>query len=508
MKETITLSKLNESYLRVDCDISILHELKDHFTFDVPGAKYTPKYKMGVWDGKISLMNIVKRTIPGGMFHLVKEFADARDYDVTVSQSNYGLPTDYHNLLPEDLASYVKSLDLRSKGEVLQVRDYQYFAIYKSLKDMRKTLISSTGSGKSLLIYCIVRYLLENDMKVLLVVPTTSLVLQMFNDFADYSSANGWSTEDNVHKIMAGENKRSSKPVFISTWQSLSAKGKDGGLPSEYFQQFDAVIVDETHQAGAKELQGILDKCTEAKWRIGTTGSLNDNKINHLQIQGMLGPILKVSSTKELQQKGHLAEINIKCVTFDYRKDTKAAVMKSKDYHTEVHFIVTHQTRNKFIVNLANDLEGNTLVLYNFVEKHGDELDKLFKEKIHEDRKYFYLHGGVDAEERDEIRPIVESSKNAIILASFGVFSTGVNIKRIHNIILASPTKSIVRVLQSIGRGLRMGDGKDCLNLFDLSDNLSNSSNKKNITYDHFIERLKIYAEQQFDYTTTTVPIE
>ncbi len=502
---TIKVKVKNHTYLYIDADTDILYEIKEFFTFFVDGYKFSPKYKMKMWTGTISLLNLTSKTLPSGLWDQLSAFAVERGYTFEMIESNYGMPGETVNVLPEDIVDYIKGLNLHSQGKKIEVRDYQLHAIYQAIKYKRKTVIASTGSGKSLIMYCLIRYLIDNELanRALITVPSTSLVLQLTNDFLDYASEDESFDESMIHQVMSGKEKFSNKPITISTWQSQSQNRMDHTIA----QSYDIVCVDECQGLKGIELIRILDKCTEASFKYGFTGSLNKSKTDKTQIQGMLGPIIKVTETKKLIEQGHLSEMQIKCITLDYQKATKSMVSHNKDYHLEIDFLVSHERRNKFIRNLAMSLEGNTLVLYTLVEKHGDVLNELFKEKVGE-RKYFYIHGGVNAEERDEMRPIIEANNNAIILASYGTLSVGINIKRLHNIILASPTKSIIRLLQSIGRGLRKGEGKDELVVYDLSDDLSNSKSKKNFTYKHFVERLLIYNEEQFDYTLTRINIE
>ena len=490
--EVVRVTLKNNVFLHIDCDRDIMMEIKEKFTFSVPGAKYTPAFKFGGWDGTISLFNIPKQQLYAGVFLDLDAFCTEREYKLECWDSGIGLPNQNTEVLPEEMVEFVKSLEIPN----IEVRDYQYAAIYKAIRNKRHTILSSTGSGKSLVIYVIVRYLLDElDYATLIVVPTTTLVHQLTGDFADY----GFDVEQ-VHKIMSGLEKNTKKKVVISTWQSLVK------MPKEWFDRFKCVVIDECHGAKATELNKLLEKCTESEYRFGMTGSLDDSKSHKMMIQGVLGPVLRVSDTKTLQDQGHLADIDIKCIVLDYTKDTKV-MMRGQEYHKEVDFIVSHTGRNKFICNLAAKLTGNTLILYTFVEKHGDVLDAILKDKLKEG-SYFYVHGGVDGDDRNNIRAIVEKHDNAVILASMGTFSTGINIKRLHNLVIVSPVKSIIRVLQSIGRGLRKGDGKDKLMVYDLADDLANSKTKKNFAYKHFVNRLEIYSREQFPYTITTVPIE
>lgn len=493
----VRITKQNEVYLRIDCDLGILYELEPLFTFDVPGAKFSPKFKMKVWDGKIRLLSVYKRQLYVGLHDVLCKKIGDLGYSVESNVEDID-----SQVTPEKLFAYVQELKLHTQGKVLSFRDYQYSAIHVALKHKRQTILSPTASGKSAIIYTIARWLLEEDMRVLIIVPTTQLVYQMIGDFQDYSHYNGWDAEKNCHAIMAGKEKTSAKVIYISTWQSLQ---KDK-VSSDWINQFGCVVVDECHQAKATEIGKLLEKATEVKYRLGFTGSLDNSKTNASVIQGLFGPVTKVTSTRELIDAGHLSDINIKCLVLKYSKES-ASLVKHMDYQKEIDFLVSHDKRNKFITNLAMSLKGNTLILYTLVEKHGDVLYELLKNKVG-DRKLCYVHGGVDAEDRDEVRSIMETSDDAITLASVGTFSTGVNIRRLHNIIFASPTKSVIRVLQSLGRGLRKADDKDIVNVYDISDMIHKTKTKQNYTYTHLIERLRIYTSQQFDYKIIEVPIE
>jgi superfamily II DNA or RNA helicase len=490
--ETIKIALRNHSYLMVSADRDIQYELKDYFTFDIPGAKYTPKFKAGIWDGTISLYNTSKSQLYAGVLSELEKFCEDRDYKLEfVDSEEYGSPKQVHDLTDTELSDFIKTLELP-----FEVRDYQFNAVHTAIQNKRNVILSSTGSGKSLIIYIMTRYLVDElDNNVLIVVPTTTLVHQMTGDFESY----GYDVSL-VHKIMSGAEKNTEKKVVISTWQSLMR------LPPEWFSRFKVAIIDECHGCQSTELTKLLEKCTNAEFRYGLTGSLDNSKTHQMSIKGNLGPIFRVTETHKLISQGHLSEIKIKALVLDYSRETKK-LMAKQNYPDEIDFIVRHEKRNRFICNLARSLKGNTLILYNFIEKHGDVLDVMLREKISEGQ-YFYIHGGVDGEDRNQIRGIVEESENAVILASMGTFSVGVNLKRLHNLILASPTKSVIRVLQSIGRGLRKGEGKDKLTVFDIADDLSNSKTAKNFAYKHFVERLKIYTNESFPYTITTVPIE
>jgi superfamily II DNA or RNA helicase len=502
MSETLIIKKYNETYLHVDCeDVGVLYELNDVMTFDVPGAKFTPKFKAKLWDGKIKLYQIGRKLIYAGLLDEIKDFCKTRGYEYKFVDSKlHGMPDQQSDITPEECKKFIDDLNIHSKTKKLEVRDYQYAAVYSALKNNRRTVLSPTGSGKSLIQYCITRYFTDQDMRVLIIVPTISLVHQMVGDFKDYSSEMEWSADDNVHMIMSGQEKLTDKNIVVSTWQSIFR------MPNTFFNSFDCIMADECHLAKASSITSIMEKASDVKYRYGLTGSLDNSKTNKLVIQGLFGAVTKVTSTKQLIDEGHLAEINLKCLLLTYN-DASKSLVKNMDYQKEIEFIISHEKRNKFIRNLALSLKGNTLILFTRVEKHGEVLHKLLGDKIG-DRKLFFVHGKVEAEDREQVRHITEDSDDAIILASVGVFSTGVNIKRLHNLIFASPTKSVIRVLQSLGRGLRKAHDKTQVNVFDIADSIVKLKSKQNFTYTHFKERLAIYSKEDFDYNIIEVPIE
>ena len=312
----------------------------------------------------------------------------------------------------------------------------------------------------------------------------------MYTDFEDYSSANGFNVAGACQKLYAGFTKEFSKDVLITTWHSVYLQ------PKSWFAQFDVIFGDEAHQFKAKSLTTIMEKMDKIRYRIGTTGTLDNKKVHRLVLEGMFGPVHKVTTTKALMDSGRLTTLNIMCVMLKYNEEIRKA-QKNKTYQEEMDFLVSNDKRNKFIRNLAVKCEGNTLVLFQYVEKHGKILYELIKDKVHENRKVFFVYGGTDTTDREAIRHITEGESDAIIIASFGTFSTGINIPSLENVIFASPSKSKIRNLQSIGRGLRLKDGKTQCNLFDLADDLHWKS-WKNHTLNHAAERYKIYAEEEF----------
>jgi superfamily II DNA or RNA helicase len=494
MNETIYLSKKSESLLNVTSeDSGVLRELSEYFTFYADGYKFMPAYRNKLWDGKIRLYNLMNKTIPYGLKDEILRFGQDRGYNVS-------LGSDIDNRYAYD-EEFFDSLSLCSGGKPIKARDYQNKAVEFATDNGRSILVSPTGSGKSLIIYMLMRYYLseEMDKKVIIIVPTTSLVEQMYKDFADYSSDDPeFDVEEDVHRIYSGKEKEFEQSVVITTWQSAIK------LNQIWFQQFGCVVGDEAHTFKAKSLTTIMSRLSLADMRVGTTGTLDGGQVNELTLMGNFGPVYKVTSTQTLIDSNTLADLKIEALVLKYSDETRKAFGKKK-YAEEIDFLVSHEKRNRFIANLALDQKGNSLVLYNLVKKHGEPLFKQIRDRA-KDRKVFFVSGSVNAEEREKIREITEQEKNAIIVASVGTFSTGINIKSLNNIIFASPTKSQIRVLQSIGRGLRKSNNGQGTVVYDIADDLSWKS-RKNYTLNHAISRVKIYDKESFKYKIHSINI-
>ncbi len=479
------VKKKNEVYVTIHSDEEHVHkELADYFTFEVPEAKYlkkNPRYKY--WDGTIRLYSPGSGSLYCGLIDHLQSWADEREYKI------YLAPDEWYGDVVED-NNFVSPPGVKvfmDKISKVKPRDYQYKAVYDAIKNNRKLLLSPTGSGKSLMIYSIVRYYAATAKKILIIVPTTSLVEQMVDDFISY----GWNANAHVHKIYGGKDKNTNKPVIISTWQSIYK------FPKRYFDDIDCVIGDEAHLFKSKSLTGIMTKLHNAKYRFGFTGTLDGSKTHKWVLEGLFGSCNRVTKTDDLIKSGYLSNFRIKILLCDHEPQM------FESFHDEIDYLVNHTSRNNLIKNLVKDLEGNTLVLFNYVEKHGEPLFELINNSVTSPRKVFFVHGGVDVEDREEVRKITEEEDNAVIVASYGTFSTGINIKRLHNIVFASPSKSRIRNLQSIGRVLRKGEGKDMATLYDIADDIGG----QNYTLKHLNERVNIYNDENFKYEVVRISL-
>ena len=486
-RANLVISKVNEVFLKVNAEPHIEYELRDHFTFEVEGAKFMPQYRNRNWNGEIHLFDLRSKRIYVGLLDRVISFCKRHDYTYKfVDNEYYGTPYEENDTISyEGVKDYMTSICNHSP------RKYQVEGVYDALKHNRKLLISPTASGKSLMIYALVRYYVDKGKKILLVVPTTSLVEQMYKDFEEY----GWDSQSWCHKIYSGKDKTNEFPVTITTWQSVYK------LERSFFTDYDVIIGDEAHLFKSKSLVSIMSKLEHAKYRFGFTGTLDGTQTHKWVLEGLFGPSYKVTKTDELMRQGHLSQLDIQCLVL------KHDPRKFDTYNDEIEYLISHEKRNNFIKNLTLDLGGNTLILYSRVEAHGQVLYDLINRSKQSDRQVFFVHGGVDAEEREQVREITETENNAIIVASYGTFSTGINIKNLHNVIFASPSKSRIRNLQSIGRVLRKGTNKVKAILYDISDDCTKGS-KRNYTLNHFIERIKIYNEENFNYEIITIQLK
>lgn len=493
--DAIRVEFINSVHMRVTSDPGIRQELMEYFSFRPPGYQFTPSYKNRVWDGFIRMYNPMKPILYVGLLEYLKKFCEDRNYDIEI---------DSELLKTEDITEeYVKEL-AKEVGAKLSPRDYQIQYIINALSNNRSLSLSPTSSGKSFIQYLIMQHYFQAfGHRTLIIVPTIGLVHQMAGDFIDYGC-----DPDLIYKITGGVDKNTKKPIAITTWQSIVKQPKD------WFDQFKVVLGDEAHLFQAKSLTSIMEKLTDAPYRHGFTGTISsDSKVHRLVLEGVFGPIKKFISTKDLMDQGTVADFKVKALVLSYdkevRKDFASAIKKTqtnKKYAAERAFLFANDKRNLFIRNLVWSLKDtNNLILFDQIENQGDILNELLKK---DDRVLFYIHGGTPGEERNRIRDVIENDphKRYDILASAGVFSTGVSIKRLDNAIFTAAGKSEIRVLQSIGRTLRKGNGSDKATLYDIADDLSHGT-YVNYTLKHFRSRIEMYSKEQFPFQIYNIDI-
>lgn len=494
----IKIEVLNAVYMKITTERGIEMELHDYFAFRAKNWQFHPKVKAKIWDGFIRLYNLKDKTMYFGLLHLLEEFCEERGYDI-----EYGKFVRYGEEVDDNyVVELAESLDCP-----LIPHDYQIKYIKDAIRDGRSLNLSPTSSGKSLLQYLIARYYIKaHDTRVLIVVPRTQLTVQMRNDFVEYNC-----DPSMVGMMGDGVKTDPQTKIVVTTWHTLIK------MPQSFFDTFGTILGDEAHNFESKTLTDIMHKLPECYFRHGFTGTIStESKVHRLTLEGLFGRVRKYISTTEMIDKGVAADFKIKAIVLNYPPEDKkvyrkiiktvadeAKTKKKKGnvkYPAEKTFIKEHEGRNIFIRNLVWSLKDqNNLILFDDVESHGKILAELLEK---EGRQVFFIHGGISVKERERIKKLIETNPEKIydIVASSGTMSTGVSIKRLDNAIFASGTKGEVKTLQSIGRLLRKGNGSDDTTLYDIGDRLTNNDDNPNYAYDHFLRRIDIYNNEEFDY--------
>lgn len=489
----IFIERTNASFIRVlSDDQGIVEDCYQYFRFEEPTFKPN-KWNKSKWDGVVRMYNKASGALPYGLLQVVLEFCKTRGYTYDLDPR---FKNDITNITRAEIIEWTEGLQLvNEEGEPLVPYDYQIEAVFYALRYNRMTILAATSAGKSLIMYLLVRYydMLreagEQDGRTLVVVPSIMLTNQMFSDFRIYSAKNGWDVNAKVHTIAEGSAKNSRRPVYVSTWQSI--KDQEG----EYFQQFSNILIDEAHGASAKCIKTICENATSAYQRIGMTGTLKNTELHPLMVQGNFGPIKRVVSTKQLQDAGRAAQTMITRMQLNYSTEDRKMVSEMT-YQEEIEWLIGHPQRNRIIKTLAKTLKGNSLFLFDRKDKHQVMIMEQLAQEDLGNKKVFIINGDVDSDDRDAIKKIAETESDVVILASYGTMAVGVSIKQLHNLVFCHPTKSIIRVLQSIGRLLRLHKTKDVANIYDLFDNLEYRG-RANKTLDHATERLGFYENEQ-----------
>ena len=481
----IVFRKKNDVFLEfASDDRGELRMLSDYFSYRPEGYQFMPAFKNKYWDGFVRMANLKTKTIYCGLTEEIAKFSSDMDVEVEFEGSKHHIPGIDQDIPETLLKGFLDALAPHSRGEKIEIRDYQEEAFRTAVAKQRCLLVSPTASGKSLIIYALMRWWREvHERKILIVVPSISLVSQLISDFKDYSNG----AFDDVHGITGGVVKNTDKRVIITTWQSVYKQ------PAGWFAQFGSVCVDEVHHATAKSIQGIMEKLLICPDRVGLTGTLKDCKTHQLTLKGLFGPSKKMISTKELMERDQIAQMSVQIVHMEYPDEDKKLVRKM-DYNDEVEFILRHEKRNTIIAKMASTLPGNTLVIFGRLD-HG----KWLFEKIDaEGKQKFYIAGSTDKDSREAARVFAEEN-DVVIVASLGVFSTGVNIRNLHNLVFAHPTKSKIKVLQSIGRVLRKAKDEKPAKVYDIVDDLKQGS-RDNFALRHASERFKQYTNENFEW--------
>jgi superfamily II DNA or RNA helicase len=481
----IAIEKLDEVWCRVTGEFAAIEQLAEHFTFEVPGSQFSPKHinNGGMWDGSIRLLNRMNGLLYAGLAAKAYVMASELGFKVSIDPRLRPDSTDY----TAKIEQFIEQLDLP-----FDPHDFQVGALNVVLQRKRGLILSPTSSGKSLIIYFIAKYL---GLKTLIISPRKGLVKQMESDLKEY----GYS--DPIHTVMAGSAKATDDLITISTWQSIYK------LPKKYFNQYDVIIGDEVHLFDSMSLTGIMLKTTEVEYKVGLTGSLKGTKTHELVLTGLFGGKYRTITTREMIDRGISSDVEIIVIVFVHGPDSQSKLPAKHTYLQEDDAIIQNDKRNKYIAELVKSLEGNTLLMFRKIAKHGDELNKLL---VNSGKPVHYIHGKVDVDEREAIRQLIETVDGHVVQASSGTSSTGISMKNLQNMIQTNAIKSRIDMLQSLGRGLRKDGKANKLKFFDLADKFVRENGKKKedgYAYRHLLERLQVYTEEQLPYKIIEIPI-
>lgn len=497
----LTLTEDNQ-FLRIDDATELeLEQITISLTKRIDSWRFNPLVKRGVWDGYVSYIKDDK-WIPAGLWRYVLQVC--KDYNLEIEINGIKRLLD-PNINAEKFEQWANDF---FKGAEITPRDYQIETAYNILK-FRKCLAElATSAGKTLISFLTIAYMLEKGKaeKILMIVPNVSLVIQAHEDFHDYNYMNRIPLK--IQQIFAGQKIKSNKNIIIGTYQSLTKKD------AEYFAQFDAVLVDETHKAKSASIKTILQKCTNAQYKFGLSGTIpKDGTLDKLTLMSQTGPVISEVKAAFLQEQGHIAKCFVKVIEMNYATDSQRLAFQelaqnkyeNKDvFQLEQHFVITSDARLEFISSVIGRVPRNSLVLFHRIE-HGKRLyEKLRQES---NKRVYYVDGGTDKDIREEYKKKMESGDEVVIVASYGTFSTGISIKKIHSIFFTESFKSEVIIRQSIGRGLRQHESKDKVLIIDFVDNIR-TQEWDNYLWKHGKVRQSIYKQEKFEYNIKRVTFE
>ena len=495
MQLSVTADK---RFLTIDsCSQEEYDQVKLSLTKKINNWRFHPLVKKGLWDGSVAF--IKGKKIPSGLWYEVVEIYIEYKFEYNIS----GLRTLFDSTIEE--AEIKKwALDFFITHE-LTPHNYQIETAYKILKYRRSLAELATSAGKSLINFLTIAHLLstEKAKKVLVIVPNVSLVVQATEDFENYNQYAKIPLK--IQQIYSGAKIRASSNVVIGTYQSLVKK------ESEYFKQFDVVSVDECHKISSVSIRKILDDCWHCDYRFGVSGTIpKKGTVERLTLMSNTGPVITNISANYLQEQGHISECQVVMIHMDYATDEQKEAFyqlsKSNDdkqrlFSLEQNFTINSKKRLDFITSIISKFKKNSLVLFYRIE-HGEALFNALRQAY--DGEVFYVDGNTDDLLRESYKKKMEEGDHKILVASYGTFSTGINIKNIHNIALTESFKSEVIIRQSIGRGLRKHADKDILTVIDFVDDLRYYHKGfvwKNYIFKHAESRKGIYIEQKFPFS-------
>lgn len=502
MSNTIYVNPRDETHVAVRGPAGALMELCDRLTFEVPGHQFTPLFKSGIWDGKIRLFQPLRPLLYKGLLFELSRFCRVGGYELVIDPDVLPRGVSEWNGRESDLKQWVSE----STSEAFEDRDYQVNAFVQGVLRERAIFLASTSSGKTLMIYRLSRFYVEKTGKPALIITTRkNLVDQMADDFVDYAP-----DEISVHKIKAGAEKENFRADYVvSTWQSAM------NMDHDWFDRFSVVCADEAHNWDSKKLSNIMEKCRNVKYRFGFSGTLKESKVSELVLVGLFGPTLSVSKTKDRIAAGDVVPVKIKCIAMKWPEEVCKRVARGRidrrgnpaplTYQEEVNTIIAYETRMNAIVDYVAKLKGNVLVLFHRNDDYGKPLYDKMTARLGADRTML-VYGETEDEERALVKKKMSERDDVVAMASLGTFSEGMSINAIKHVVLSYPVKGRVRLLQSIGRGLRKEEGKVACYFHDFADDIRYKK-RENYVWRHFINRLEIYEEEGFEYEVAEIDL-
>lgn len=495
------LSEDNQWLILVQCTDEVeKKQIELSLTKKIHNFYFHPLVKKKIWDGAICFVE--KKgpfwRIPVGLWAELIEIGKEYKYDFQIE----GLERIFlADLTLEDFKAWVDDF---FKDSDIEPRDYQIEAAWKIVKFRYSVSEIATSSGKTLISFMIFAFMKANGYirKFLMIVPSTNLVIQGTEDFDDYGIAK---LGVKIQQIGGGSKLKEGCDVVIGTFQSLVKKEAD------YFEEFDAVFVDEAHHTNSNSIKKIVAKCMHSGWRFGLTGTLTKKgSADHLTIQQYLGPILVEISPDFLFRNNYATPVSIKVVILDWLSSEykdKLADLKANSanlegnelYNLERKLVISNKARLDYIVDFINRTSKNSLVLFQSVkDEYGRNIWNGIRE-INPHKEAFYVDGDTKENLREEYKSRMETGENKVLIATYGTFSTGISINNLHNIFLVESYKSEVLIKQSLGRGMRKMAGKEKVNIIDFVDDFS-SPGYKNYLMKHSDERINIYKNENFEY--------
>jgi superfamily II DNA or RNA helicase len=486
--DVLTVEYIDRATCRLDGDNDLLLSIVEFFSYYAKDYKHMPLFKRGIWDGKVKMFKVSDRKLPAGLLSRLYEHAKMRGYTVEIIG-------DAFPLIPFDDEFFLSDITPLTAFEVM---NHQMGAVGDVLAYNTRLVLSPTSSGKSMIMYLAARYIMAKHKKrILIIVPNKTLVEQMREDFVEYAT-DGWGPTD-IHAIYAEQEIWTAHDVVVSTYQTAVK------LTTEWYEEFGAIFIDEAHGANSKSVTTILGNASHMLYCAGFTGTLNGTYMHEMEMRARFGDVTKLVTTKELMAMGIVAQLSIDAITLTHKDDETTKLAAKWTYAEEIEYLVNSAERNEFLANLATSEDKNVMILFHRTE-HGQALKRLIQDLIAGSTKtLFYVDGNVDIKDRAPIRAAMEASDGCILLASYGTSSVGLSIKNIHFMVLGHPFKDRIRVLQTIGRILRISPTKKSAKVIDIGDHVSGKRKTPNATYDHFLQRLALYQEEGFDYDTVTI---